>query len=55
MAAGAIDMVINLPMRNKSHSPASFVTQGYLTRRTARPPPRPPTLGKILMGNGRFF
>ena len=35
MANGKIDLVINLPMRNKSHSPASFVTQGYLTRRTA--------------------
>ena len=35
MASGRVDLVINLPMRKKSHSPASFVTQGYLTRRTA--------------------
>eukprot|EP01052_Picozoa_sp_SAG31_P014554 SAG31_NODE_908_length_11081_cov_76.367146_3_plen_2133_part_00 len=35
MASGKVDLVINLPMRKKSHSPASFVTQGYLTRRTA--------------------
>ena len=35
LESGKIDLVINLPMRNKSHSPASFVTQGYLTRRAA--------------------
>jgi carbamoyl-phosphate synthase/aspartate carbamoyltransferase/dihydroorotase len=35
MASGRVDLVINLPMRKKSHSPAAFVTQGYLTRRTA--------------------
>ena len=35
LESGKVDLVINLPMRNKSHSPASFVTQGYLTRRAA--------------------
>ena len=35
LESGKVDLVINLPMRNKSHSPAAFVTQGYLTRRAA--------------------